>query len=230
MNEAIWIYPTNTEQAKSLSSEMEIPIEIARILVNRNITDYTIIALSNDYPTINEVSFLLKQNNLSKAFIPVSSKNLFFDISADSSSLIEASRVKYYKESDFPEKLSNNEIFLGNQQIIFNFDSLNMSFFNANGIAENGYNMAKNKNSINIIIKAVIEKSDILTILSETVSPPQYLICQRLTKSAREKIAQNSLRIPTDIKIIETSQVGAVELLIKNGRLHRIKCGNYNIF
>ena len=39
MNEAIWIYPTNTEQAETLSKELEIPIEIARILVNRNITD-----------------------------------------------------------------------------------------------------------------------------------------------------------------------------------------------
>lgn len=39
MNEAIWIYPTNTELAETLSKEMEIPIEIARILVNRNITD-----------------------------------------------------------------------------------------------------------------------------------------------------------------------------------------------
>ena len=39
MKEAIWIYPTNTEKAKTLTSEMEIPIEIAQILVNRNITD-----------------------------------------------------------------------------------------------------------------------------------------------------------------------------------------------
>jgi len=38
MNEAIWIHPTNFEQAKTLSDEMKIPIEIARILVNRNIT------------------------------------------------------------------------------------------------------------------------------------------------------------------------------------------------
>ena len=38
MNEAVWIYPTHTEQAKTLSREMEIPIEIAEILFNRNIT------------------------------------------------------------------------------------------------------------------------------------------------------------------------------------------------
>ncbi len=38
MNEAIWIYPANFEPAKTLSSEMDIPLEIARILVNRNIT------------------------------------------------------------------------------------------------------------------------------------------------------------------------------------------------
>jgi len=38
MNEVIWTYSSNTEQAKTLSNEMEIPIEIARILVNRHIT------------------------------------------------------------------------------------------------------------------------------------------------------------------------------------------------
>ncbi len=38
MKEAIWTYPTNNELAKTLSGEMEIPIEIALILVNRNIT------------------------------------------------------------------------------------------------------------------------------------------------------------------------------------------------
>ena len=38
MNEAIWTHPNNSESAKTLSDEMEIPIEIARILVNRHIT------------------------------------------------------------------------------------------------------------------------------------------------------------------------------------------------
>ena len=38
MKETIWIDPTNTKLAETLSSQMEIPLEIARILVNRNIT------------------------------------------------------------------------------------------------------------------------------------------------------------------------------------------------
>lgn len=38
MNEAIWVHPNNSKPAKTLSNEMEIPIEIARILVNRHIT------------------------------------------------------------------------------------------------------------------------------------------------------------------------------------------------
>lgn len=38
MDDAIWIYPTDTEQAKTLAGEMEIPIEIAQIMVNRKIT------------------------------------------------------------------------------------------------------------------------------------------------------------------------------------------------
>lgn len=38
MKDAIWIYSTDTEQAKTLAGEMEIPIEIAQIMVNRKIT------------------------------------------------------------------------------------------------------------------------------------------------------------------------------------------------
>jgi len=199
-------------------------------LVNRNIKNYSIVALSNDYPTINEVSFVLRQDNSAKALIPISSRNLFFDITADNSLSIEAFRAKYYKQSSLPEKLSNNEIFLDDQFMIYNFDSLNISIVSSTDIAEKNFNLRRNRNSIYVIIKAVIDKSDILTILSATVSPPQYIICQHLTKSAQEEMARNSKIISTDFRIIETSQVGAVELFIKNGRLRRMKSDNYNIF
>lgn len=202
-------------------------------LANKNITNYSVVALSNDYPTINEVSYLLSSNKSTNGLIPVSSRNLFLDITADSSLSIDRTRIKYYETSGQTEKLSNNEICLNNQLMTFNFDSLNLSFLGGPGITEECHNLTQNNNSVNIFVKAVIDKSDIQAILgrlSETHIPPQYLICRYLTKSARDEIGQNSLISLAEIKIIETSQVGAVELFIKNGRLSQIKCGNNNIF
>lgn len=202
-------------------------------LDNRNIQNYSIVALSNDYPTIKEVLFLLKQNDSVDAYIPVSAGNLFFDISSESSLSIDGSRVKQYDKNNAPGKLSRNQILLNNQLMIYNFDSLNLLFFNSTGLKEAYSNFAQNSNSISIIVKAVIDKSDILAIsamMSGNVKPPQFIICQRLAKSARDEITQNYPNLLADLKIIELSQVGAVELFIKNGRLRSLKCGNYNIF
>ena len=141
--------------------------------------------------------------------------------------------MQYYEESNLPEKLFSNRTFLNNQLLTYNFDSLNLSFLSSTDITKKGYILTQSNGSINIIVKAEIDKSDFLAIwaiMSETVKQPQYLICQRLTKSAREEITQNYSFILKDIKIIEMSQAGAVELFIRNGRLNRIKCGNYNIF
>ncbi|MGD2294823.1 MAG: DHH family phosphoesterase, partial [Candidatus Aminicenantes bacterium] len=40
MQEKVWIYPSIDEEAKSLSGELDIPVEIARVLINRKITNH----------------------------------------------------------------------------------------------------------------------------------------------------------------------------------------------
>ncbi len=199
-------------------------------LANKNIENYSVVALSNDYSTIKEVLFILNQNDSVDAFIPVLSKNLFFDINADSLVSVNKSRVKYYEESGLPEKFINNQTYLNDNFMLFCFDSLNLTFLNSSKLNEKVNQLYENSNSINIIVKAVIDKSDILAILSDSGRLPQYLLCQRLTKPARDEINQNYSNYSADFKIIEISQVGAVELFMQNGRLRQIKCGNYNIF
>ncbi|MCP4705396.1 MAG: ComEC/Rec2 family competence protein, partial [candidate division Zixibacteria bacterium] len=208
-------------------------------LANRNIDKYSIIALSNDYPTIKEVLFLLKRNGFVNALIPASSRNLSLDLIADKFTEVSKSQIEYYEELVWPVRIKTDRLFLDHNLLNYRFDSVSVIFLSRTNKPSHACRLIQNIHPQKIIVKDLIDKSDFLSILesmdikaklTENVKSTHYLICQRLTKSAQEEIRQNYSYISEYVKIIELSQVGAVELFIRNGQLYHIKCGNYNIF
>jgi len=199
-------------------------------LNSRDINDFSIITLGGDYQVLKETVFLLSQIDSATAFIPISSKNLFYDISTDNNAWIDSTRFTFYDETPPPANLGDNEVILTDHFILYNFDSLMVFYLDNSRVDTLLPNFIRKANKLSIFIKAIFDESDINLCQFNGNRPGGYFICNRKAKSASEKIAEYQATTGHELPIIETSQVGAVELLIGDGRLKAMKSANYNIF
>ena len=116
--------------------------------------------------------------------------------------------------------------------MIYHFDTTEVIYTNSIDILNEFIGgFGKNKNSsMSILITTTLDMGDLNAMIAGEEIFPSYIICHHLTKFARRLLSSEKPHALSGLKVIETSQVGAVEIVIKNNRVMSMKCGNYSVF
>lgn len=191
-------------------------------LVNRKIDSIDIISLSNDYQTNREIAFLLANHNPWGTYIPAPAKKLLHDIMALSDQMHGSSRITLINPKSIPESLNKEDAILSGRMLIYQYDSLVVVFIGGREDYDWGYMRSLAGERQLVAIKAVIDKNDFLSLERQNFNQYPLIICNKFSATIRKQLSRDSRPAPLN-NYIQTSQVGAVELVIENGRLAGVK-------
>lgn len=186
-------------------------------LAARQIRNPDIIALSGDYPTVREAVSLLKKNRLSNIYLPASSRFQFLDLCILDSINCDSATVSYYGGSMIPDGLHEYDAILLKRLLLYEFDSCTIVFAGNGGRAEQLAPLFETGGTKLVLVKPIITEEDLSFTGTVTGHSLQFIVCNRVTKKARQLILRREMVGESCPAILETSQVGAVELDIESG-------------
>ncbi|MEP0829192.1 MAG: ComEC family competence protein [bacterium] len=185
---------------------------ITPLLYNRGFTDPEIIALDGDYDTVLE-ALRVARNGASRLYLPLPANNLYHDILVQHEMKPPDSQVIFYAESD--SMTENNSSVLHPGIITFHLEAYSLTISSRDGLTQN---MVDSEYPSHLYAMPVLDL-EIWQFMARQ-SSLQYLVCNRITKEARPRIeAYQSDPQNHPFQLFETSEVGAVEITLKNGRL-----------
>lgn len=188
-------------------------------LLNRGINKCDIVALSSDYQTLKEASYLSKLNRSSKVFLPISSRNLFMDICDLDSTSLDTSLIIYYEESPIPGNWSDHDVILSDGLILYNFDSSIVAFMSNDSRFEVFSAQPEMADKGLVVIKSLISQDDIASFAQDGSISAQFVVCNRIAKRAKRLLDSQKAKSDNIMLILQTSQVGAIDLVIEGGRV-----------
>jgi ComEC/Rec2-related protein len=193
-------------------------------LANRQIKNPDLVALSVGHQTIKEASYLYKTNNRSKLYLPRASRCAFMDIYSTDTTVYDTIRIGFYDSMSASIDPEKADIILSNGLLLYVFDSSMILFLsNARGVEVLSGLPSVNEKEM-IIIKPFITKEDLSYFFDGMAHHNiRAIICNKTNWPERPLISgelKESENIP---RIIQTSQSGAVELIIRKGAIWRLK-------
>ncbi|UCD95138.1 MAG: ComEC/Rec2 family competence protein, partial [Candidatus Zixiibacteriota bacterium] len=190
-------------------------------LISRGIDAPEVIALSDDYRTAKESAYFLSQAKSSRLYLPLSSRNAFKDICEADTIVHGAEKAVYYGNSPMPDKCNDIDMWLTEGLLLSRVDSSAIVFVSAHGGPALFSEAAAACPFDLVLVKAVIYRRDVEFLCKETPGPFQLVVCNKLSKPARRLLAAEKLTPDGCPSFLETSQVGAIELVMKDGRFRR---------
>jgi len=187
-------------------------------LANRGIKYYDLISLSDDYQTLRNISYLHKNKNVSEMYLPQTARNMAGDIFLIEGITYDSSRIKYFVNSTSDTTINQDGIYLSGGMLKYEFDSSTVLFLD-NDVEPGLYSgFLKNQGKNIIIVKPILKQSDY--IIMNSVSSPMVgmIICSRIDNEVESEITKNESAGKSTPRIVNTSQSGAVEIVIRDGR------------
>jgi len=192
-------------------------------LANLRIKNPDLIALSVGYQTIKEASYLVNTNKLSKLYLPRTSRSAFMDILNVEAPVYDSARIEFYDSLSTPIDLEKADMILSNGMLLYVFDSSMIIFLNN----AQGLEILSDLPSVNdkekIVIKPFITKEDLSYLSGDMVHNVRAIICNKAYRSEWLLISGQSKESENIPRIIQASQSGAVELIIRKGAIWRLK-------
>lgn len=185
---------------------------ISPFLNNRGFTDPEVIALDGDYDTVLE-ALRVAGSRASRLFLPIQSANLYHDILVHHEVKQPDSLVTFYAEPGSLTEKSTSVLRPG--ALSYRVENYTLSMFSQDRLPLERSAMTTPSHLYAIPILDL----EIWQFLSRQDSL-QYLVCNRITKEARYGIdTYRSDPQNRPFQLFETSEVGAVEITLKNGLL-----------
>ncbi len=187
-------------------------------LANRGIKNPDLIALTEEYQTLKDISFLYDKNVRSRMYLPVSAGNAFKDIYSIKNMTCDSTRVTFYVNNQPLSDFGRSNITLSGGALNYEFDSSTILFL-TNGVeSERTPAFVHEPGKELIIIKPLLSKSDFLSLIADTATAIQAIICNRADSGIQPNMEGLTIPDRDFPEIIRTAQSGAVEVVIKNGR------------
>jgi len=177
-----------------------------------------IIALSLDYSTMREASYFLDSEDSCAIHIPVSSRNLFNSIRKKDGLGRGLQKVIFYDSSLSFDGMGGQGVFLTGQSVIYRWDSSAIVFTRNNAPFAFSSKWLQPNTGRLILIKPVIGEEELLH-FGKNVKNIYAIICNRVSSKAKRLLRDSTSRSDYFPRVIETSQVGAVQLIIDKGQV-----------
>ncbi len=192
-------------------------------LANRGIKNPDLIALTEEYQTLNDISFLYDKNGRSRMYLPVSAKNVFKDIYSIKDIAYDGTRINFYDNNQPPSDFSRSNIILSGGVLNYEFDSSTILFLSNSIESERIFGFMQETGKDLIVVRPLLSKSDFLTLIANTAVAIQAIICNRADTGIGPNMADQTIPDRDFPEIIRTAQSGAVEVVIKNGQAQVLK-------
>jgi competence protein ComEC len=187
-------------------------------LVNFDIENPDLIALSSEYQTLENIEYLYSKNVASNMYLPQSAQNAIRDIFSADSLTYDTTRINYFDGSLPESRIGRPGIYLSGGTLFYEFDSSMIILQDSNPDPEFSLNLLQKQAKELIIIKPFMSESDILSLAADSNMIPKVLICGLAEKEAAKEAGGKRTVSAGLPEVIQTSQAGAVEIVIKNGR------------
>jgi competence protein ComEC len=215
------IYPQHPQVILSNLPEKDYlygEIMIEPYLANYRIKRPDIISLSANYQNLREAFYFQSKKNVGQIYLPRSSRNSFLDMTINEKTEID-SKINFYKSQLPANGIEGNDIYLSDGLMVRIFEKSALLFISRQIAPAELDNLIYLTNLDLTIVKPQLFEND--TVLFNLLAGYQIkdIICSRneLSKSYSISTENGSENIrPT---IHETAQLGAVELVVKNGDL-----------
>ncbi|PKK84856.1 MAG: hypothetical protein CVT49_01500 [candidate division Zixibacteria bacterium HGW-Zixibacteria-1] len=192
---------------------------IAPFLDSRSIKPDKIFILSADYHSLKEAYSLMNKYDSLSAFAPASARGSMNDIIGPGRTPFDSGRIIYYDEAAYPIGRENYESAVRGRSMIYRFDSSSIIFAGNHSDPDWLAGVIDEGGDLWVVVKARVDVEDLNRLSVVTSGKIQLIICNRLTPKARQFVKER-MHICSDFpELIETSQVGAVELVVVNGRV-----------
>ncbi|MEW5922982.1 MAG: ComEC/Rec2 family competence protein [Candidatus Zixiibacteriota bacterium] len=188
-------------------------------LESKSIEPDELCLLSADYNGIAEACYLLDKYDSLLAYIPLTARNICTDISMHQNVRLDTTRVRYYNETPYPADWSGYKSVLCGRTLVYEFDSCMIIFAGNHAEGEWLTDLIKGREKKCVLVKSRVDVEDLNRMAGAFSQKIQLIICNQLTSKAAQ-LAEYRRRIPGEVpKLVETSQVGAIELVVINGRV-----------
>jgi competence protein ComEC len=187
-------------------------------LANCNIDNPNLIALSNEYMTLENIEYLYNQSDSSKVYLPQSAQYAIKDIFCADNLPFDSLRINFFASTIPIIKPDRSGIYLSGGMLVYDFDSSMILFMDDRLEPPVYLDLLQDQDKGLIIVKPSIGKSEYTSLIADRKSALMQLICGRASEEVGKMMMENktgSVGLP---EVIQTSQVGAVEIVIKNGR------------
>jgi len=188
-------------------------------LENHQIEKADIMALSPERQTISEVLLLMQAGAVDTVFIPFSSRNLFQDIYTLNNYRFDTSNIVYYGKQYPPLTIEASTLYLDRGQLSYNFDLSSVLFSSDMTAPFFQDSFVTNGLRLNTLILPQLKYSDTILLMKKASQGPQFIICNGVENGLLNW--KDSRQFESDSltpEIINTSEVGVVEIVVRNGK------------
>jgi hypothetical protein len=196
---------------------------IETYLINRRVVSPEIISLSGNPQNLKEILYFLEKDIAGHVYLPSASKNMFSDMAASDSTIGTSSHVSFYNHLPDSFNSSGSDIFLTDGLLCYLFDLSAILFIRRGGagICNDLPDFLVGREII--VVTPRPEYNHPAMSGSIAGGDVKYIICNRRPVSTDQSY-HNIMPVSADRPdLVELSQVGAVELVIKNGRIQPVK-------
>jgi ComEC/Rec2-related protein len=191
---------------------------IAPLFGDRKLPPADVIALSTDWQTLKETVILARRKISSKSYIPQSARGLFLEACREMEWPCESSKTVYFKETIGEMEENGRGIYVRRGEAIYMYDSASLVFRDASFLDEN-WRLIPSPSMREVgLIKPKLTLAD--TALTKGQSALKFIVCEKADRDFLSWAEKENLRPGTNApKLAILSEVGAAEIVIRNGRL-----------
>ncbi len=188
-------------------------------LQNREIDKVNLFVLTAEPQTISEVLYLSNAGMTDSIFIPFSSRTLFQDLYLRGEYKFDTSRIAFYGRLESPRSSNAPTTYLSSGQLFYSFDSSCVQFLTfPQGLDSltTGYASAS---SSSIVILPQLQNADTIWLGQSAGQNPQAIVCNRVGDGIRSWKELKEAGLDGSIpQILNTSEIGAVEIVVSKGK------------
>jgi len=193
---------------------------IGPYLESQNIAPDKIFVLSTGYQCMKECNYILNIFDSAFLYIPSTAVNIFSDVCRADDRRDYGAQVITYDEMFQQVNRGDEGAVVSGRSLIYNFGFSGLIF------AGNDCDFEIIQESIPpdyhgcVLVKARIDEKDLDQFVSGNPEKWRYIVCNRVTAAAARAIDGERYKQSPLPELVETSQVGAVDLIFENGEFH----------
>jgi hypothetical protein len=191
---------------------------ILPFMYNAGLRRADLVALSAGYQTIKETFTILGQEAANKIYLPTTARNIFWDLCSAGGIAYDTSVLVFTDSLSFISDTLNNSSLIRNNVLVYDLGISRLVLLGEEQGISWGAEFFESGHEITLV-KPMSSEADFRFIADGNCPGLKHFIFNKMSKEALLLHGELECKFGDSLYLIETSKVGAVEMLCKNGLL-----------